>query len=85
LDIVVSETLTATADVFSGHRQDSLFLVKGAIDLIVQIPPKVEVGRVEKQFADNIKSLLGYGKKTYADGAREMVRVKIDASTSDWA
>ncbi len=84
-DIVVSEVLTAPADVFSGHRQDALFLVKGAIDLIVQIPPKVEVGRVEKQFADNIKSLLGYGKKTYADGAREMVKVSIDASTSDWS
>jgi len=84
-DVVVSETLTAEADVFSGQRQDSLFLVKGAIDLIVQIPPKIEVVRDQDQFADIVKSLLGYGKKTYADGAREMVRVKIDASTSDWS
>lgn len=84
-DIVVSETLTAAADVWSGQRQDSLFLVKGAIDIIVQIPPKIEVVRDQDQFADIVKSLLGYGKKTYADGAREMVRVKIDASTSDWA
>ena len=27
---------------------------------------------------------LGFGKKTYADGARQMVRVKINAGTSDW-
>lgn len=84
-DIVVSETLTAAADVWSAQRQDALFLVKGAIDIIVQIPPKIEVVRDQDQFADIVKSLLGYGKKTYADGAREMVRVKIDASTSDWA
>ncbi len=84
-DIVVSETLTASADVFSAQLQKSLFLVKGAIDLVVQIPPKVEVGRIEKQFADNVKSLLGYGKKTYADGAREMVYVPVDAGQSDWS
>jgi hypothetical protein len=84
-DIVVSEGLTPAADVWSEQRQDSLFLVKGATDLIVQIPPKVEVVRDQNQFADIVKSLLGFGKKTYADGAREMVRVKVDASTSDWS
>lgn len=84
-DIVVSETLTAAADVWSAQRQDSIFLCAGAVSLIVQIPPKIETGRHPKQFADIVKSLLGYGVKTYEDGAREMVRVKIDASTSDWA
>ncbi len=84
-DIVVSEGLTAAADVWSAQRQDALFLVAGSIDIVVQIPPKIEVVRDPKQFADIVKSLLGYGKKTYADGARQMVRVKIDASTVDWA
>lgn len=84
-DIVVSETLTATADVWSAQTQTSLFCVKGCVDMVVQIPPKIEVIRDQDQFADIVKSLLGYGKKTYADGAREMVKVSIDASTSDWA
>jgi hypothetical protein len=84
-DIVVAETFTATTNVFSSQRQDALFCVRGCIDQVVQMPPKVEVGREPKQFADLIKSLLGYGVKTFADGAREMVRVKIDASTSDWS
>ena len=82
-DIVVSETLTAAANVWSAQLQDSLFTIKGSIDLVVQIPPKVEVTRVEKRFGERVKSLSGYGKKTFADGAREMVRVKIDASA--WA
>lgn len=84
-DIVVSETLTAAADVWSAQRQDSFFGMAGAVDQIVQIPPKIEVVRDPDQFADIVKCLLGYGVKTFADGAREMVRVKINAGTSDWA
>jgi hypothetical protein len=84
-DIVVAQSMTAAANVWSSQRQDSLFLVAGSIDIIVQIPPHIEVIRDPKQFADNVKSLLGFGKKTYADGARQMVRVKLNAGTSDWA
>lgn len=84
-DIVVSEGLTPAGDVWSAQRQDSLFLVAGSIDIIVQIPPIVEVSRAPLGFADNVKSMVGFGKKTYADGARQMVRVKLDASTSDWS
>ena len=84
-DIVVSETLTATGDTWTARLQDALFCVKGCIDMIVQMPPVVEVTRDPDQFADIVKSLTGFGKKTYADGAREMVRVKVDAGTSDWA
>lgn len=84
-DIVVSAKNTPATNVWSAQRQDSLFLVAGAISMIVQIPPVVEVSRNPKQFGDIVKSLVGFGKKTYADGAREMVRVKIDASTSDWS
>lgn len=83
-DIVVASSFTSGSNAWGSQRQDSLFLVAGSIDMIVQIPPKIEVIRDPKQFADNVKSLLGFGKKTYADGARQMVRVKINAGTSDW-
>lgn len=84
-DIVVSEGLTPAADVWSLQKQNSLFCVAGAIDIIVQIPPVVEVVRTVNQFSDTVKSMVGFGKKTYADGAREMVNVKINAGTSDWS
>lgn len=83
-DIVVSDTLTASGDGWGSQLQKSLFAVRGCIDQVVQMPPKIEVGREPKQFADLVKSLLGYGVKTYSDGAREMVYVKINAGTSDW-
>lgn len=84
-DIVVASSFTSASNAWSAWRQDALFLVAGSIDIIVQIPPKIEVVRDTKQFADNVKSLLGFGKKTYADGARQMVRVKLNAGTSDWS
>ena len=83
-DIVVSETLIDATDAWASQKQDSLFGIRGCVDQVVQMPPKIEVGREPKQFADIVKSMLGYGVKTFADGAREMVHVKIDASTSDW-
>lgn len=83
--VVATPTMTSGLNLWSAQRQDALFLVAGSIDIVVQIPPKIEVVRDPKQFADNVKSLLGFGKKTYADGARQMVRVKINASTSDWS
>jgi hypothetical protein len=84
-DITVSETLTAAADVWSAQKQTSLFCVRGCIDQVVQMPPKIEVDRDPDQFADIVKSLLGYGVKTFADGAREMVKVSINAGTDDWS
>lgn len=84
-DIVVSAVPTPAGNKWSSQKQTSLFLVAGAISIIVQIPPVIEVVRNPNQFADIVKSLLGFGKKTYADGAREMVSVPIDASTSDWS
>lgn len=84
-DIVLSSSFTSGSNAWGSQRQDSLFLVAGAIDMIVQVPPRVEVSRAPLQFADLVKSMMGFGKKTFADGAREMVRVKLNAGTSDWA
>lgn len=83
-DIVVASSFTSATNQWGSQRQDALFLVSGSIDMVVQIPPKIEVTRDPKQFADIVKSMIGFGKKTYADGARQMVRVKINAGTSDW-
>ncbi len=79
-DIVVSETLTAAADIWSNQLQKSVFMVRGAIDLAVQMPVDVEIVRKERGFAEIVKALTGYGTKTFADGARLLIQVKIDAS-----
>lgn len=83
-DIVVSETLTAAADIWSARRQDSVFGVRGSIELAVQLMPEnVEVTRVEKRFGDRVKALTMYKAHVFADNARTLERVKISAE--NWA
>ena len=79
-DISVSETLTASADVWSAQRQTSIFMVRGAIDLVLQLKG-LEIVRKEAGFADIVKGMIGVGTKTFNDGATLMVKMTQDASS----
>lgn len=78
-DISVSETLTAAADVWSAQKQSSVFMIRGAIDMVIQLM-ELEIGDKEKGFAKLPKGLIGVGTKTFADGAVLMVKLEQDAS-----
>ena len=78
-DIKASETLTAAADVWSVQYQTSSFMIRGAIDLVLQMM-KLKVGDKEKGFADLPKGLIGVGTKVFDDGADMMVKMTQDAS-----
>ena len=78
-DIVVSETLTAEADIWSGQEQTAVMGNAGMIDLVLQIQ-EIETTKKEKGFADLVKSLIGVGTYMFADGARVAVRVRVNAS-----
>lgn len=79
-DISVSETLTAAADVWSAQRQTSIFMIRGAIDMVLQLK-ELEMLRKEKGFADLVKGLVRVGTKTFNDGATLMVKMTQDASS----
>jgi len=78
-DISVSETLTAAADVWSAQKQYSIFMVRGAIDLVLQFVD-LEVGSKEKGFAQLPKGIIGCGTKVFSDGELLMVKMEQDAS-----
>ncbi|GEM_PF-1545326 len=78
-DIAVSETLTAAADIWSNLYQDSVFMIRGAIDFIVQMM-KLKVVEKEKGFAQLVKGMIGVGAKVFKDGEMMMVRVRQDVS-----
>ncbi len=82
-DIVVSTSFSSGSNFATAQAQSAWFGIRGATDLAIQMPTNVEVTRVEARFGDRIKALLGYGTKTFADGARGLVKVSIDAS--DWS
>ena len=81
--IVVSETFNSGSNLFSAQVHHSWFGLRGATDLAIQMPTMLESTRVEKRFGDRIKGLEGWGVKTFADGARALIDVQIDASA--WA
>lgn len=78
-DISVSETFTAATNVWSAQVQKSVFMIRGAIDLVLQFMA-LEVGDKEKGFADLPKGMIGVGAETFDDGAVLMVQMEQDAS-----
>ncbi|MDA3814991.1 MAG: hypothetical protein PF549_01340 [Patescibacteria group bacterium] len=83
-DIVVSANAATPAEVaWSAQKQTSLFAVRGAIDLVVQLGKTLETTRKQAGFADLIKGLSLYGAKMFDDGA--MLSCKVDFDASNWA
>ena len=78
-DISVSETFTDATDAWSAQYQTSSFMIRGSIDLVLQMM-KLEVGDKEAGFADLPKGLIGIGTRTFDDGALMMVKATQDAS-----
>lgn len=78
-DIKVVENMTAAGNVVSNQRQDSIFMMRGAIDLVMQFMD-LEIGSKEKGFADLPKGIIGVGAKMFQDGALGAFHVPQDVS-----
>lgn len=59
----------------------AMFGQKEAIDLVIQQAPKVVFKEVQDKLGKNVLPWTMYGKKTFVEGARALVNVKIDSST----
>ena len=77
--IAVSETLTPAADVWTtGLKIQHLIFGQGKpIDLVIQRSPKMELYDRSGFIGKDVVNYLVYGKKTFADGLRRMVDVKM--------
>lgn len=80
-DITVSDDLTDATDGWKNTRQDSIFMMRGAIDLVMQFMD-LEIGSKEKGFADLPKGIIGVGSKMFQDGA--LMSVKVPQDVSGW-
>ena len=79
-DISVSDDLTDTTDTWADQRQESVFMIRGAIDMVLQFMD-LKVADKEKGFADLPKGIIGVGTKTFSDGALLMVNLTQDVSS----
>lgn len=79
-DISVSDDLTNTTDTWADQQQESVFMIRGAIDMVLQFMD-LKVADKEKGFADLPKGIIGVGTKTFSDGALLMVNLTQDVSS----
>jgi hypothetical protein len=81
--IAVSETLTPPADVWTSTSQiqHCVFGQGKPIDLVLQKAPKMFLKDRDGYIGNDVVNYIVYGKKTFADGVRRMVDVKINASS----
>jgi|14BtaG_2_1085337.scaffolds.fasta_scaffold01551_6 hypothetical protein len=77
--LIVSETLTDGTDTFESPFIHSYFGKKGAIDLVTQDVSPVDVRKTADRRGSNIFSSYLAGIKTFADGAKQFLDVKIIA------
>lgn len=80
-DITVAEVLTDATDGWSLEKQDSIFMIRGSIDLVMQFMD-LEIGSKEKGFADLPKGIIGVGSKMFQDGS--LMSVRVPQSVSNW-
>ncbi len=78
----VSETLTASADVWTAgkEQQHCLFGKKGATHAVVQVQPTMKVKDVPDKLGVNVIPYTLYGLKTFDAGDDELVNVVLDSS-----
>lgn len=79
----VAETLTAGADVWTTalQKQHCVFgIAKSCTTLVMQKKPSVEVKDNPNRLGKNILNGVLYWVKTFADNAKNMVRVELNAS-----
>lgn len=79
-DIAVSSDLTDGTDTWNDQEQESVFMIRGAIDMVLQFMD-LKVADKQAGFADLPKGLIGVGTKTFDDGALLMVNLTQDVSS----
>jgi hypothetical protein len=77
---LVSETFTSANNIWSvgTNISHNMFGRKGAVDFVIQRYPKIQIDAAENRIEEwKIKPYTLFGKKTFQDGARKLVNVKV--------
>lgn len=74
---LVSETLTDATDAFTLNFLNCYYGKKGAIDLVIQDSKEVDIRPTSDRRGNNVFSSYLAGLKTFADGAKKFLNVKV--------
>ena len=81
--IVVSDTLTDTTDTWHTtlNINHLMFGEKGAVDFVIQKQATVQIEKAEARLGFKVIPHTLFGKKTFQDGAKKLVNVKVNTFT----
>lgn len=77
--LVLSKSMTDTNNTWSKNFIHAYFGKEGAIDVVIQKDVKADMRQEPKQPTTNIISRVLYGIKTFADGSKKFLDVKINS------
>lgn len=75
--LTLSETLTDATDTWTANFVHAFYGMKGSIDVAIQDQPEMEMRDEPKQLTTNIFNNVVAAVKTFADGSRQFLDVKI--------
>jgi hypothetical protein len=75
--VLVSETFTDGTDTWTSNYLNCYYGKKGAIDLVVQDMKEVDIRPTADRRGNNIFSSYLAGIRTFTDGAKKFLNVKI--------
>lgn len=80
--VVVSETLTAAADIWTTAKQQLhiLFTLSKSVSLVVQKDPSMEENYVSRKIGRDYIVWAAYGIKVFFDQAPQIVQLAVDSS-----
>ena len=79
--LVLAETFTDGTDAWDSNAVLCIYGQKGAVDVVMKKGIKMKMLQESKQDTMNILNDSIYGVKTFADGAKKMLKVLVNANT----
>lgn len=81
--IVTSSTFTSASNLWhaTNNMNQLMFGEKGAVDFVIQAQPTVQIEKAESRLGFKVIPYTLFGKKTFQDGAKKLVKVKVNTVT----
>jgi hypothetical protein len=78
--IVTTSTFTSASNLWhaSNNMNQLMFGEKGAVDFVIQKAPTVQIEKAEARLGYKVIPYTLFGKKTFQDGAKKLVKVKVN-------
>jgi hypothetical protein len=78
--VVTTSSFTSASNLWhaTNNMNQLMFGEKGSVDLVIQKQPTVQIEKAENRLGYKVIPYTLFGKKTFRDGARKLIKVKVN-------